>query len=95
MRGGYLRDHGRLLSVEVTRMVQKLHERGIWVDKVLLYWIVQEDPRCTSVPDGSHDEVQVVLQAMIIRVPAADVSTCRSKGPDGVEINWENVFEGL
>ena len=25
-------------------------------------------------------------RTMIIRVPAADVSTCRSKGPDGVEI---------
>ena len=32
-------------------------------------------------------------RATIIRVPAADVSTCRSKGPDGVEVEVERMYE--
>ena len=30
---------------------------------------------------------------MIIRVPAADASTCRSKGPDGVDV--ERMYDYL
>ena len=42
-------------SVEVTNMIPKLKGRGIQVDKVLLCWVVQEDPQYSFVPAGSND----------------------------------------
>ena len=47
-------------TVEVSRMIYALTERGIRVDNVQRYWIVQEDPHYTFLPAGSDEEVWLV-----------------------------------
>ena len=46
-------------SVEVTNMIRELNEKGTRVDKVQLFWLVQENPYDTFVPAGSKDEVKM------------------------------------
>ena len=47
-----------LVSVEVSRMIHELKEKGIWVDGAQLHWIAQEDPHHDFfIPAGSNEEV--------------------------------------